>query len=294
MSNNTACILNTCVTCSSKGSQITWVVFHFLFVIGYSILFSLSVFSAHKIRKSTLSQKLRSFIPRIILCITLLLKSILLVLEASMYISSSYWGFWKKFIILFPGYVVTTTYLIILSSWFDLFGTFMGGNMQKFFKISNYFIFSLAFGFPILFFITIGFIAKGIHQVCSENLSNSKTLDRAIESEYIIAMIRDLLVAVFYVIMFLLIRIKLQLKMTCSKGTSEQILYRLCLLVSIALIIRFIVRVVFSTMKMNECSIQYLIIYIFKEVIGQFLPIMFAIIEDLKTIVCLGDGYSTI
>ena len=151
----------------------------------------------------------------------------------------------------------------------------------------------MVIGFPIFFFIAIGFLSKGIHEVCSDDNIDS-LLNRTIKAESIIAMIRYILVAIFYVIMFFLLQQKLQLKMTCRCTTTEQILFHICLMIIIALIIRVIVRIVFSAAKLDECSLTYLIIYIFKEVLGQFLPIMFAIIADVKKSKSLGDDYSQI
>lgn len=254
------------INCTNPGdAKGLHVSFHIIFSILYFLIFMVSVtFCISRFRQNKKSSFAEVF-KQILIPFALLIKVIFLSIESYYYQTGKPFSnlSTKLFLILFPGYLISSTYFVIIYSWCTLFGEFIGGVVQKIFKFVKIVILFLIVGFLGFFILFLSFGSKWRSE------------------EAIVAICRDSVIALLYLVMFVLIRSKLDLhcRIGCN-GSSEEIIFTLCIIMACALIIRILVRICFSFIKLTECDRKYFYSWFIKELFGQLLLLSFVVLSD--------------
>ena len=261
---NTSIINIDCTNPNDAKGLHVW--FHIFLSVLYFLIFLVSILFSYLKFKQNKFKSFTEALKQILIPFTLLIKVIFLSIESYFYQTGKPFKNLsvKLFVILFPGYLISSTYFVIIYSWCTVFGEFIGGVIQKIFKVVKYVILFLIFAFLGFFVLFLSFGSKWR------------------EAEAILAICRDSIIALMYLIMFILIRVKLDLHCKIGYGgSSEEIIFTLCIIMACALFIRILVRVCFSFIKLTECNVRYFYSWIMKELFGQLLLLTFVVFSDI-------------
>lgn len=187
------------------------------------------------------------------------------------------WGMYSVLPGGIPGYMTSIAYCFIFFSWCSVCLTFLDRNSVGFYKTSKTILLSLLTG------IIIGFITSFIFMLLAANSHiGGTTVDGAHMAEAMIATVRDIVIAIAFIIY--LFKISKLFETACpSYASVEGRLFWLCVMLIIALIFRpfciLTYHMIFASkrnteiQKKSEFSNAYLIIFLIEQTITELLPL---------------------
>ncbi|OHT14509.1 hypothetical protein TRFO_43010 [Tritrichomonas foetus] len=123
-----------------------------------------------------------------------------------------------------------------------------------------------------------------------EYSSNQEVMLKMGKIENFVAIGRDSIIAIMFLCMFLYLRKRLEIKYSLcsmcnfSQNSQEQAVLFSSLAISFALVVRVSERLIFVLYvlpnKISQCSVFHLLTIIYKEILGQLLPLSYVFITD--------------
>ena len=251
----------------SKGEIQSWFVILLIFSCLFSLVTITTLILAIRFILHNPQYPLKDLLSRILLCIALLTKSLLLIFQTASYNGLDLHSF-ETFVISFGGYAINIAYLSIIYQWCDVFISVVGGIIEKLFlfgKKSTIVIIALSL---IQYIITAITKANGLRAVFS--------------------IIWNFLVLILFVGITIILHSKLEIHYKFELS-PEQTVLNLCTLCSVALFTRIICYIIYFAWYMNKpaeiaersmCDTKQLINYSIKELIGQLIPFVTVNIAD--------------
>jgi len=228
-------------------------------------------------------------ISKILLSIAFAIKAISYLILTINYIKPSNLDVFKYFLRLFPGYAISSAYLIILFFWFAIFHDYIRGKYAFFFKLCEVLIIIIIFVFVSLFFHSFMQYTKSF-RILEQSYNVSQTFDIEtqikghLHSEGIIAISFDLTVAICFFSALIILIFQLEIKITCDFSSPDSRIFYLCIYLTAAPIFRMLSRMAYVNdvnKRPNwECSSSQFWIFLFKEPLSQVIPLTLAVLSD--------------
>lgn len=258
----------TTYKCTDEESY-NWFITLLFFGSCFAIVTLTSIFLTYRFRKNNPEFPLRDLISRFALSVSLLIKTILLFVQAFGYHNLKMSPNAASLAVSFGGYIVNIAYLSVLYSWCDIFLSVVGGMISKTFKIAK--------------------ISMVVIMVCSVTQYIITIIADADTVRVVFSIFWDFCVIVLFIGMLVILIFKLEVRWSCTTFGPEQIVLMLCSLCSVALVIRLICFIVYASWYMgkgeeaslrSDCEVKQMVNYIIKESLGQLAPFLSVIFSD--------------
>lgn len=266
---------NNTSRCSDVHVQNEFIAVYSIFGIFYFILFVFAIYSyvRTKMRLVKLTNSMK--VSRLFIIFMLLLKCSVMIASAALKKKETIKHL-SFFMTTFPGYIVDISFCLILLTWCNLFLTFVSSHLHCFIKVIKYTSIVLIPVSLIIFLITF-FVQITVAQ--------TKIILRDFENYFALSL-DFLLAAIFSCFMFLMYHY-LQVRLSCSSFSSDQVVLALCILASIGLFVRVVMRIYFQIEISRHsalevvCSVGQFVSLILRETFGQVIPFFFILFTDI-------------
>lgn len=261
--------------CFERAAQNQFIAAYIVFGAFYTILIAFALYSYFRTKSRFVKLSTDMKVSRIFIIFMLVLKAIVMYVSAALKRKETVKHL-SFFMTTFPGYIVDVSFCLILITWCNLFLSFVASRLHCVIKTIKYISIAI---------IPISIIVFLISFFIQITITTVKVALRDFENYF--ALLIDMTLALIFSIFVFLMFYSMDIKLSCSSFTSDQVVLGLCILASYGLSVRVICRFYFQFQIMKYpaldvvCSVGQFVSLLIRETFGQVIPFFFILFTDL-------------